>query len=189
MSKKLADLRLSQRMASIILGLALAILLLWPALSDVALIARPWTIPLPEIVRWQYINGWPAGYGAKELVAFLDSASRKAPDGINVLRPPHVVHTYRGGLDLYLDQIHADRVHLHVMLEGDVQDFKELAVNLAAERRTFFVFDASHPESSEYRQLISQYLPLTRLWAFPKPDSDLGFEVWEIHDPSSSRPS
>jgi len=181
---RLSRFRLPKPFTSALPALALAALLLWPALTDVILVARPWSVSLPEAVRWQYINGWPAGYGARELAAFLEAESQKTPDGINVLRPPHVLHTYRGGLDLYLDLAKAGRVHRHVMLEGDVQDFQKLAGDLSAERCTFFVFDASHEDSRTYYQLISPGLDLTKVWSQPKPDSSLGFEAWEIRGPN-----
>ena len=37
------------------------------------IISQPEKAPLPEIERWQYVTGWPSGYGLKELVEYLKS--------------------------------------------------------------------------------------------------------------------
>lgn len=48
-----------------------AVLCLFPAFWSYRLITDPATAPLPQIEQWQYISGWPAGYGVKETATFL----------------------------------------------------------------------------------------------------------------------
>lgn len=43
----------------------------WQILKDVA------TAPLPEIDKWQYVTGWPSGYGVKELIDYLQANQLK----------------------------------------------------------------------------------------------------------------
>jgi 4-amino-4-deoxy-L-arabinose transferase-like glycosyltransferase len=53
---------------------------------DALLLSEPLLAPLPPIERWQYVEGWPSGYGLAEVVAFLDREADLAPDGIYVTR-------------------------------------------------------------------------------------------------------
>ncbi|MDZ7587305.1 MAG: glycosyltransferase family 39 protein [Patescibacteria group bacterium] len=53
----------------------LIIFLLAPAWFSWQIIAQPDKAPLPEIERWQYISGWPSGYGLTELVTYLKTDS------------------------------------------------------------------------------------------------------------------
>jgi 4-amino-4-deoxy-L-arabinose transferase-like glycosyltransferase len=49
---------------------------------DYAILSDPTQAPLPFIDRWQYIEGWLAGYGVPEIVAYVrDQASDKKVEG------------------------------------------------------------------------------------------------------------
>jgi hypothetical protein len=49
----------------------LAVFLLAPVWFDAKILKNFSTAPLPEIDRWQYVTGWPSGYGLKQLVDYL----------------------------------------------------------------------------------------------------------------------
>jgi len=49
----------------------LIIFLLAPAWFSWRILIDLPTAPLPEIDQWQYVTGWPSGYGVKELVNYL----------------------------------------------------------------------------------------------------------------------
>lgn len=52
----------------------LVIVFLIPALMiSLRIITDLKSAPLPEIERWQYVTGWPSGYGLNDLVAYLKS--------------------------------------------------------------------------------------------------------------------
>lgn len=46
-------------------------------LFDAAIILRPDIAPLPATDRYQYVEGWPAGYGVREVVAKIEEDSRQ----------------------------------------------------------------------------------------------------------------
>ncbi len=52
-------------------------LLLPPLLQDRAILTWPQRAHLPSVTRFQYIEGWPSGYGTRELFAFLEARARK----------------------------------------------------------------------------------------------------------------
>ncbi len=49
----------------------LIVFLLAPVWLDFRILKDFTGAPLPEIERWQYITGWPSGYGVKEMVDYL----------------------------------------------------------------------------------------------------------------------
>lgn len=51
----------------------LIIFLLAPAWFCWQIMQNPVSAPLPEIDKWQYITGWPSGYGVKELIDYLQT--------------------------------------------------------------------------------------------------------------------
>ena len=46
---------------------------------DLTILFQPARIPFPEIDRGQYIEGWPAGWGAKEIMETARERSHKKP--------------------------------------------------------------------------------------------------------------
>jgi hypothetical protein len=73
---------LQRRAAGAVLGGAL----LLPALRfDHALLTDPARAPLPDVEGFQYIWGWPSGYGWDDAVAFLREERTRHPDGITVV--------------------------------------------------------------------------------------------------------
>jgi hypothetical protein len=68
-------------------ALLLAVVLA-PALRfDAALWTDPSRAPLPEVDRFQYVTGWPSGYGSRDSVAFLRSRRAAHPQGLTLVTP------------------------------------------------------------------------------------------------------
>jgi hypothetical protein len=68
-------------------ALLLAIFLA-PALRfDAALWTDPSRAPLPEVDRFQYVTGWPSGYGSRDSVEFLRARRAERPDGLTLVTP------------------------------------------------------------------------------------------------------
>lgn len=70
-------------------GLALVAVLAPAARFDLALLRNPASAPWPEEDRFQYVDGWPSGYGTAEAAAFLDGELRRHPEGIAVVVDRH----------------------------------------------------------------------------------------------------
>ena len=59
-----------------------------PALRfDLALWTDPAAAPLPALDRFQYVTGWPSGYGLRDSMAFLFSQREKSAAGLLLLTP------------------------------------------------------------------------------------------------------
>ena len=63
-------------------------LVLAPALRfDAALWTDPSQAPLPEVDRFQYVTGWPSGYGSRDSVEFLRARRAERPEGLTLVTP------------------------------------------------------------------------------------------------------
>ena len=59
-----------------------------PALRfDRALWTDPAQAPFPTLDRFQYVTGWPSGYGSRESVEFLRAERRRRPEGLVLVTP------------------------------------------------------------------------------------------------------
>ena len=68
-------------------ALFLAIVLA-PALRfDATLWTDPSRAPLPDVDRFQYVTGWPSGYGSRDSVAFLRARRAEHPEGLTLVTP------------------------------------------------------------------------------------------------------
>jgi hypothetical protein len=61
---------------------------LLPALRfDRAVWTNPACAPFPALDRFQFVNGWPSGYGSRESVDFLRAERKRVPDGLVLVTP------------------------------------------------------------------------------------------------------
>ncbi len=82
----LALLALLRPMATMLAAVALAAVL-WPALRfDLWLWTDPARAPFPALDRFQYVTGWPSGYGARDTIAFLRDERARHP-GLLLVTP------------------------------------------------------------------------------------------------------
>jgi len=73
-------------MATMLAAVALAAVL-WPALRfDLWLWTDPARAPFPALDRFQYVTGWPSGYGARDTIAFLRDERARHP-GLLLVTP------------------------------------------------------------------------------------------------------
>ncbi|PYQ54563.1 MAG: hypothetical protein DMF78_05405, partial [Acidobacteria bacterium] len=69
-------------------GAAALLAVLAPALRfDLALWTDPAQAPLSSLDRFQYVTGWPSGYGLRDSVAFLARERARHPSGLLVVTP------------------------------------------------------------------------------------------------------
>jgi len=63
-------------------------IVLAPALRfDGALWSDPSRAPLPDVDRFQYVTGWPSGYGSRDSLEFLRARRAERPEGLTLLTP------------------------------------------------------------------------------------------------------
>jgi 4-amino-4-deoxy-L-arabinose transferase-like glycosyltransferase len=71
-----------------IVGAAVLVAALRPALLfDHALWTDPTSAPFPALDRFQYVTGWPSGYGSRESLEFLRAERRRLPEGLVLITP------------------------------------------------------------------------------------------------------
>lgn len=139
--------------------------LLSPAvLLDVDLIRDPINAALPDIVRWQYIEGWPSGYGMRETTDFLVETADTTPGGINLLN-------WNGPFGTYYSLYPPASPNLH-LLPYDIEG--EAMQAALSQRRTLKVFtcigvDAQALATEGY----------TLIWSYAKPGGGCQYTVWE----------
>lgn len=71
----LASLALSQIKKISLIFLISLIILIYPAYTDFKLLTDPVNAPLLQADRDQYIDGWPAGFGVKEIRSYLSQVT------------------------------------------------------------------------------------------------------------------
>lgn len=98
LDKKLQSLSLNKNLliAIMILGL-----LAWPAKFNYQLINDMENAPLPRNERRGYLEDWTAGYGLREIAAYLDNESRK---GLIIVGTEGSFGTLPDGLQIYFDK-------------------------------------------------------------------------------------
>jgi 4-amino-4-deoxy-L-arabinose transferase-like glycosyltransferase len=74
--------------ATVLVSAASLVLVLLPALRfDVALWTDATRAPLPALDRFQYVTGWPSGYGGTDTVAYVRGLRVQDPRGVTVISP------------------------------------------------------------------------------------------------------
>jgi hypothetical protein len=63
--------KLSRKVSWMHFAVALSVLLVLPAAKSVQFAVNPLRSSLPQIEQWQYISGWPAGYGVEAAADYL----------------------------------------------------------------------------------------------------------------------
>ncbi len=159
-------------------ALLLALLFIWPALYGLRLMVAPEETFLPTIVRRQYVSDWTAGYGVEELARFLEEQAQATPGGLLVLRPDHLSQVTHGGLELFLSE--DERLQLETIGGDAEQEFQVVLAGRPAGQRVLFVFDSTHPDSSQLVDLVQRHTAATRIWRHTKPQANGGLEVWEL---------
>jgi 4-amino-4-deoxy-L-arabinose transferase-like glycosyltransferase len=130
----------------------LSLLLLAPAIrTDVFLVTNPPLAEIPDNDKNQYVDDWPAGYGSREVVAFLKEKAREgkvtvATEGTFGLMPY--------ALELYL----VDNPRVEILSYWPVDEIPPEVVSRARDHPTYFVFNQTQavPQNFPLR-LISRY--------------------------------
>lgn len=71
---------------------------------------------LPEIERWQYLEGWPSGYGLLENIEFIEKNYLKKGVEVNILTEKNVLTNT--GIELYLHKY--DNLKIRPVIINDV---------------------------------------------------------------------
>jgi hypothetical protein len=134
---------------------------------------------LPALIRWQYFEGWPSGYGVRQLAEYLSTEAKEMEnDTLTVVRPFMGGQVYGSGLDLYLRK--SENLLLEVIGPDPEISLASLTEWLDEGHRVVLVADTTNPTGMAIIEQVSPYLESEQIWFYPKPASDRGFVVWEV---------
>lgn len=154
-----------------VLVVALVILLAWPAYYIYFLHTNLEKAPLPRAERNGYLEEWTAGYGLKEIAAYLIEESKKEDI---VVTTEGSFGTLPDGLQIYVDKVSA------IAVVGGGSSISAEYVQTAREHPTFYVANRSGEDKfGPHLELIKEY-PKIRS-ATGKQESTVLFKVnyWE----------
>jgi hypothetical protein len=151
------------------------------AYTDISIITRPDKAPIAERLRWQFIEGWPSGYGVSDLVGFLEGEVRAGDESVYVMRFFNWDQAHQGvNLHLRSNKTSSDDSGLEFIATLEPEMLEPSAEGLIPNRRTFIVLDRAN---SEAVAILDEFQPLMNaelVWSHVRPGGASGLEVWEI---------
>jgi hypothetical protein len=139
--------------------------------------------PLPEMDRFQYIEGWPSGYGVEEAARFFEAEAERSPEGLMVICSEYGGNSY-AGLRILLRRERKIRID-HLLARGEAE-FARLE-RWAAERPVYVVFERpplswwapkSQPDVTRLATIAN------RIRAYAKPAGKCTIDIYRVSLPS-----
>jgi hypothetical protein len=149
----------------------------WPILrSGSVLFALP-EAHIPAAERFQFVEGWPSGYGVRELAAFLREQGEATPGGVLVVRTNWADHPLQS-LNIYLSG--ASSLSLYTVGDESESSVKYLTW-LNTKRRTLLVLGTEGGAPQRLRPAGSPLLGCgSPIWSYTRPGGMTGFMVYEL---------
>jgi len=155
------------------------VVILIPALGfDARVLTDPAHAPYVELDRFQYVSGWPSGYGVRDTLAFVRAEADRAADGITVVTHSRTVRTTARALDLeFADD---PRVRVEDLNFDQPEGAMPLLREWARERPTLVVIEPIQAKSR--RPDLALFAPLGGVLAARtyKPDGVLCDEIYRL---------
>lgn len=152
------------------LGLVLA-----PSLRfDYLLWTDPARAPLPEVERFQFVNGWPSGYGVRDTLAFLREQARARRGGVRVVLQSDARRTMAFAASV------AFRYEGWLVISDVRLDDPAAAATLAAWAREMPTFVVIPPPHRSPRPSAKALPPARLVLETRKPDGTLCDQVYEL---------
>lgn len=160
-----------------ILPLGMLVVLGWPILrSGTVLLALP-QADIPAAEHVQFVTGWTAGYGVRELAAFLQVQGTTTPGGVNVARLDQWEHPLLS-LNIYLTP--SSVLSLYTINHNDPESALLIA-RLSAIRRTLLVLSTEHGVPRRMTEAVAPLLTCsTVIWSYTRPHGATGLVVYEL---------
>lgn len=154
----------------LILALMVIVLSIWPTYFINKLLTDIENTPLPLNERRGYLEDWTAGYGLREIAAFLDNESKK---GLIIVGTEGSFGTLPDGLQIYFDK------NRQVVFKPGNSSLSEELRAEASKSATFYVANESRfPKYTENVKNLARFpkaLPKDKKYP---PDSMLLFKVY-----------
>lgn len=165
-------------LAAALLPLLVAGVLSWPVVrSGAVLFALP-QAGLPEAERFQFVTGWPSGYGVGELADFLRRQREATPGGLLVARANWADHPLQS-LNIYL----ARTPGLSLYTVGDGNDTSVAYLTwLNTKQRTLLVLSTERGVPDRLKAAATPLLGCgVPVWSYTRPGGTAGFVVLELN--------
>jgi hypothetical protein len=164
-------------LAAATLPLLIIAVLTWPILrSGTVLLALP-EADIPEAERFQFVTGWPSGYGVGELAAFLREQGAATPGGITVARTFWADHPLQS-LNIYLTP--SPSLSLYTVADDNAASVKYIGW-LSTKRRTLLVLSTDRGVPQRVKEAGTPLLKCGRpIWSYTRPGGTTGFVVHEL---------
>jgi hypothetical protein len=164
-------------LAAAALPLLVVGVLSWPALRSAEVLFALPDAALPEAERFQFVTGWPSGYGVAELTEFLREQAAATPGGVTVARTYWADHPLQS-LNIYLTP--SPSLSLFTLADEDEPSALSLRWQ-SARRRTLLVLTTDHGVPQRLRKAGAPLLKCARpLWSYTRPGGTTGFAVYEL---------
>jgi hypothetical protein len=161
--------------AGAVAGLVLA--LLPSARLDLELLRDPARAALVDLDRFQYVTGWPSGYGVRDTIAFVHAERARHPEGLTVVTHSRTVRTTARALDL--EFAYGDGVRVED-LNFDHPAAMPLLAEWARERPTLVVIEPAQAKSRRPDPALFASLGGVVAARTYKPDGELCDEIYRL---------
>ncbi|HET6897824.1 MAG TPA: hypothetical protein VFK70_05740, partial [Vicinamibacteria bacterium] len=145
-----------------------------PSLAlDYGFAADPRTARLTSEDRWQYVTGWPSGYGLPEVSARLRRERLSRP--LLVVRDTHWVPSSIG-LDVYLRGVDVAQADV----SGDPEAWADQIPSVLASGRAVYLAGETEREATVPVLDLAGVRAVPSVLQLPKPDSTLVLDLFEV---------
>lgn len=120
----------------VLITLVFLISVILPAYISLKLITSPVKAAIPTADSEQYLNAWPAGYGAQEVVDFLRNESKNQQVNIGT---EGTFGVFPFSLNIYF--YNNKNVHVYSFWPVDTNKIPEQIQDLSKKQKTYFVFN------------------------------------------------
>jgi hypothetical protein len=156
----------------------LVALLLPAARTDGDLLVDPSRAHLVEIDRFQYVTGWPSGYGVRDTLDFVRAEKALHPEGITVVTHARTVRTTARALDL--EFAYKPEVRVEDLNFDQPDGALPLLVQWAQERPTLVVIERPQGKSRRPDPALFAGLGGVLVARTFKPDGSLCDEIYRL---------
>ncbi|HEV7501603.1 MAG TPA: glycosyltransferase family 39 protein [Vicinamibacteria bacterium] len=161
-----------------ILGAALALILLPAARLDFMVLFDPAHAGWVDLDRFQYVTGWPSGYGVRDTIAIVREERARHPEGITVVTHSRTVRTTARALDL--EFAYGEGVRIEDLNFDEPEGAMPLLAEWAAERPTLVVIEPAQAKSRRPDPALFAGLRGDLVARTFKPDGALCDEIYRL---------
>jgi 4-amino-4-deoxy-L-arabinose transferase-like glycosyltransferase len=153
------------------LAILLALAMVPAARFDAALLADPAKAPLPQLERFQYVDGFSSGYGCAEAVAWLRGELAARPGPITVAAEPGRRTLFLGLRTYFMNE---PRVEV-LWIDPSAAPGREMLLERARTHPTFLVTGSKEEAGARFDALGA-----VRLAQWRKPNGVLAGELYQV---------